>query len=266
MWDVADPLPISAEQRRTLEAWIAARNSPQKVVFRSRLVLMASTGMANRRIAQDLNTSRPTVILWRQRFLKSGPAALTEDAPGRGRKPQITTQKIKQIVEATLHSKPKAATHWSVRTMAAAQGVSPASVQRIWDAHGLEPHRTRRFKLSRDKRFVEKLTDVVGLYLNPPDQALVLCVDEKSQIQALDRSQPGLPMKKGRCGTMTHDYKRNGTTTLFAALNVLQGTVVGECMPRHRHQEFLRFLRRLDGQFPPELDLHLVVDNYAPTL
>ena len=225
MWDVADPLPISAEQRRTLEAWIAARNSPQKVVFRSRLVLMASTGMANRRIAQDLNTSRPTVILWRQRFLKSGPAALTEDAPGRGRKPQITTQKIKQIVEATLHSKPKAATPWSVRTMAAAQGVSPASVQRIWDAHGLEPHRTRRFKLSRDKRLVEKLTDVVGLYLNPPDKALVLCVDEKSQIQALDRSQPGLPMKKGRCGTMTHDYQRNGTTTLRAALNVLQGMV-----------------------------------------
>jgi transposase len=242
---------------------MAARNSPQKVVFRSRLVLMAATGMANRRIAQDLNTSRPTVILWRRRFLEGGPAALAEDAPGRGRKPQITARKIKQIVEATLHSKPKAATHWSVRTMAAAQGVSPASVQRIWDAHGLEPHRTRRFKLSRDQRFVEKLSDVVGLYLNPPDKALVLCVEEKSQMQALDCTQPGLSMKKGRCGTMTHDYKRNGTTTLFAALNVMEGTVVGECMPRHRHQEFLRFLRRLDGEFPPELDLHLVVDNYG---
>jgi len=263
MWDVADPLPISAEQRRTLESWIAARNSPQKVVFRSRVVLMAATGKSNRSIAQQLNTSRPTVILWRQRFLQGGPAALVEDAPGRGRKPQITTQKIKQIVEATLHSKPIAATHWSVRTMAVAQRVSPASVQRIWDAHGLEPHRTRRFKLSRDKHFVEKLTDVVGLYLNPPDKALVLCVDEKSQIQALDRTQPGLPMKKGRCGTMTHDYKRNGTNTLFAALNVLEGTVVGECMPRHRHQEFLRFLRKLDGEFSPELDLHLVVDNYG---
>jgi transposase len=263
MWDVADPLPISAEQRRTLESWIAARNSPQKVVFRSRLVLMASMGMANRRIAQDLNTSRPTVILWRRRFREGGPAALAEDAPGRGRKPQITAGKIKQIVEATLHSKPKATTHWSVRTMAAAQGVSPASVQRIWDAHGLEPHRTRRFKLSRDKRFVEKLSDVVGLYLNPPDKAWVLCVDEKSQIPALDRTQPGLPLKKGRCGTRTHDDKRNGTTTLFAALNVLEGTVVGECTPRHRHQEFLRFLRRLDGEFPPELDLHLVVDNYG---
>ena len=147
--------------------------------------------------------------------------------------------------------------------MAAAQAVSPASIQRIWDAHGLEPHRTRSFKLSRDKRFVEKLTDVVGLYLNPPDKALVICVDEKSQIQALDRTQPGLPIKKGRCGTMTHDYKRNGTTTLFAALNVLEGTVIGECMPRHRHQEFLKFLRRLDREFPPELDLHLIVDNYG---
>src|SRR6266853_1730399 len=263
MWDVADPLPISAEQRRTLEAWIAARNSPQKVVFRSRLVLMASTGMANRRIAQDLNTSRPTVILWRQRFLKSGPAALTEDAPGRGRKPQITTQKIKQIVEATLHSKPKAATHWSVRTMAAAQGVSPASVQRIWDAHGLEPHRTRRFKLSRDKRFVEKLTDVVGLYLNPPDKALVLCVDEKSQIQALDRTQPGLPMKQGRCGTMTHDYKRNGTATLFAALDVLQGHVISMYDEQHRHQEWLKFLRAVEDVVPAGKQIHMIVDNYS---
>ena len=147
--------------------------------------------------------------------------------------------------------------------MAAEQGVSPASVQRIWDAHGLEPHRTRKYKLSTDKQFVEKLTDVVGLYLNPPDKALVICVDEKSQIQALDRTQPGLPMKKGRCGTMTHDYKRHGTTTLFAALNLLDGTVIGECMPRHRHQEFLRFLRRLDREFPRELDLHLILDNYG---
>jgi len=260
---VPDPLPISDEQRRTLDSWIAARNSPQRVVFRSRLVLLASTGMPNRKIAQELDTSRPTVILWRQRFQEGGPAALAEDAPGRGRKPQIPAGKIKQIVEATLHTKPKAATHWSVRTMAAAQGVSSATVQRIWDAHGLAPQRTRTGKLSRDKRFVEKLTDVVGLYLNPPDKALVLCVDEKSQMQALNRTPPGLPMKKGRSGTMTHDYQRNGTTTLFAALNVLEGTVVGECMPRHRHQEFLRFLRRLDLAFPPDLDLHLILDNYG---
>src|SRR5450631_2634119 len=192
-----------------------------------------------------------------------GPDALVDDAPGRGRKPVIDAGKIKQIVDATLQTKPKAATHWSVRTMAEAQGVSPASVQRIWDAHGLEPHRTRNYKLSRDKLFVERLTDVVGLYLNPPDKALVVCVDEKSQIQALDRTQPGLAMKKGRCGTMTHDYKRHGTTTLFAALNVLDGKVIGECHQRHRHQEWLKFLRRLDREFPSGLKLHLVMDNYG---
>jgi len=263
MWDVPEALEISDEQQRTLQAWIAARNTPQKVVFRSRIVLMAAAGKANRRIARELRTSRPTVILWRQRFREGGPAALTEEAPGRGRKPRISSDKIKQIVEATLQTKPKTATQWSVRLMAEAQGVSPATVQRIWDAHGLEPHRTRGFKLSRDKHFVEKLTEVVGLYLNPPDKAVVLCVDEKSQIQALNRTQPGLPMKKGRCGTLTHDYKRNGTTTLFAALNVLEGTVIGECKARHRHQEFLQFLRRLDREFPLHLDLHLIVDNYG---
>jgi transposase len=203
------------------------------------------------------------VLLWRERFAQGGPAALTEIQEGRGRKRHIAAKKVRAIVDATLHTKPKAATHWSCRTMAAAQGVSPATVQRIWDAHGLQPHRVETFKLSRDPRFVEKLTDVVGLYLNPPDKAVVLCVDEKSQIQALDRTQPGLPLKKGRCGTMTHDYKRNGTTTLFAALNVLEGTVIGECLPRHRHQEFLKFLRRLDREFPQKLDLHLIVDNYG---
>ncbi len=263
MWSVPDAVSVSDEQRRTLETWVAARNTPQKVVFRSRIVLMAAEGKANRRIARDLGTSRPSVILWRQRFVAGGTAALTEDAPGRGRKPTILAKKVEEIVTATLQTKPAAATQWSVRTMAAAQGVSPATVHRIWDAHGLEPHRTRTFKLSRDKRFVEKLTDVVGLYLNPPEKALVLCVDEKSQIQALNRTQPGLPMKKGRCGTMTHDYKRNGTTTLFAALNVLDGKVIGECMARHRHQGFLTFLRRLDREFPANLDLHLIVDNYA---
>ncbi len=262
MWSVPDALWVTTEQRRTLEAWIAARSTPQKVVFRSRIVLMAGEGKANRRIAQELGTSRPSVILWRQRFAAGGLTALTEDAPGRGRKGSISARKVKAIVNATLQTKPRAATHWSVRTMATVQGVSPATVQRIWDAHGLQPHRTRTFKLSRDKQFVEKLTDVVGLYLNPPDKALVLCVDEKSQIQALNRTQPGLPMKKGRCGTMTHDYKRNGTTTLFAALNVLDGTVIGTCMPRHRHQEFLKFLRQLDREVP-NLDLHLIVDNYG---
>lgn len=263
MWSPPDALPITEDQRRTLQTWIAARNTPQKVAFRARIVLMAATGVANRRIAGELKTSRPTVILWRNRFLVGGPTALTEDEPGRGRRPRLSNQKVKQIVEATLHAKPEAATHWSSRTMAEAQGVSQSTICRIWDAHGLQPHRTRTFKISNDKRFVEKLTDVVGLYLNPPDKALVLCVDEKSQIQALDRTQPTLPMKKGRCGTFTHDYKRNGTTTLFAALNLLEGTVIGECMARHRHQEFLRFLRRIDRETPAGLDLHLVIDNYS---
>ena len=263
MWKPPEALPISPQQRQTLAAWIAARKTPQRLVLRAQIVLRAAAGAANHRIAGELSTSRPTVLLWRRRFQAGGLAALTEDAPGRGRKPQISAEKVKQIVEATLHQKPPAATHWSTRTMARAQGVSQTMVRRIWDAHGLQPHRTRTFKLSRDPRFVEKLTDVVGLYLNPPDKALVLCVDEKSQIQALDRTQPGLPMKKGRCGTLTHDYKRHGTTTLFAALNVLQGTVVGECMARHRHQEFLRFLRKLDRETPLELALHLILDNYG---
>ncbi|MCL5005077.1 MAG: IS630 family transposase [Acidobacteria bacterium] len=263
MWNPAAALDLPSEQRQLLQSWINAKNTPQKVAFRARVVMMASEGRANRDIARTLETSRPTVLLWRERFAAQGPQALLEDAPGRGRKAQIPVEKVRTIVEATLHSRPPAATHWSVRTMAKAQGVSPATVQRIWDAHGLEPHRVKTFKLSRDKHFVEKLTDVVGLYLNPPDKALVLCVDEKSQIQALDRTQPGLPMKRGRCGTMTHDYKRHGTTTLFAALNVLEGTVIGHCMPRHRHQEFLKFLRQLDREIPTGLDLHMILDNYG---
>src|SRR5881296_2059214 len=237
MWDTCEALAITDEQRAILQTWIAARNSPQKVVFRSHIVLAAANGTSNRQIAIELQTSRPTVILWRNRFLEGGTAALIDDAPGRGRPKQIAAAKVKKIVEATLHTTPKAATHWSVRTMAQLHGVSPATVHRIWDANGLQPHRNRTFKLSKDKQFVEKLNDVVGLYLNPPEKALVLCVDEKSQIQALQRTQPGLPLKKGRCGTMTHDYRRHGKTTLFAALNVLDGTVIGECMQRHRHQE-----------------------------
>ncbi|MGH8623616.1 MAG: IS630 family transposase, partial [Burkholderiales bacterium] len=194
---------------------------------------------------------------------QQGLDGISRVAPGRGRTRVIPPAKVEEIVQKTLHSKPRAATHWSCRTMAKEVGVSSATVQRIWDLHNLQPHRVRTFKLSKDKRFVEKLTDIVGLYLNPPDRAVVLCVDEKSQIQALDRTQPGLPMKKGRCGTMTHDYKRNGTSTLFASLNVLDGTVIGECMPRHRNAEFRRFLRRLDHAFPADLDLHLIVDNYG---
>jgi len=259
----ADPLPLSPEQRRTLEAWTRAHNTPQSVALRARIALLAADGMPNSRIAPAVGVSRPTVILWRQRCLQGGPGALTEIAPGRGRRVTYGAERVNEVVQATTQTKPPGATHWSTRTMAKAQGLSKATVQRIWSAHGLQPHRTTRFKLSNDRRFTEKLIDVVGLYLNPPDKAAVLCVDEKSQIQALQRTQPGLPMKKGRCGTMTHDYKRHGTTTLFAALNILDGRVIGECMPRHRHQEFLRFLRRLDREFPKDLGLHLIVDNYG---
>jgi transposase len=184
-------------------------------------------------------------------------------APGRGRKATYGPEKIQAVVEATLHSKPKGATHWSCRTMAKSQGLGKSTVSDIWRGHNLKPHRAETFKLSRDPKFLEKLTDVVGLYLNPPEKAVVLCVDEKSQIQALDRTQPGLPLKKGRCGTMTHDYKRHGTTSLFAALDLLQGRVVGQCFARHRHQEFLRFLRRLEREFPGEVPLHMVLDNYG---
>ncbi len=232
-------------------------------MLRSKALLLAADGLANTRIATSVGVSRPTVLAWRDRFLREGVDSVVEIREGRGRKPIIKASKIKAILHATLHKKPKGATHWSCRSMAKAQGVSSATIQRIWDAHGLQPHRVDTFKLSRDPAFVEKLTDVVGLYMNPPEKALVLCVDEKSQIQALDRTQPGLPMKKGRCGTMTHDYKRNGTTTLFAALNMLDGTVIGECHGRHRHQEFLKFLRRLDREFPKQLDLHLILDNYG---
>ena len=263
MWNPAIALPMTADQKQRLEAWVNAPTSPQYIVLRSRMCLMAHQGVPNRQIAVDLGTSRPTVLLWRQRFATGGPAALEQDA-SRGESAQrLEAAQIKAIVEATLHTRPADATHWSTRSMGARFGVSHMTVARIWDANGLQPHRVRTFKLSRDPQFAEKLTDVVGLYLNPPDKALVLCVDEKSQIQALDRTQPGLPMKKGRCGTMTHDYVRHGTTTLFAALNVLEGTVIGGCFERHRHQEFLKFLRQIDRQTPARLPLHLNVNNYG---
>lgn len=263
MWNAAEALSISDADRQSLESWVRGSTTAQSVAQRARIVLMAADGISNNRIANELGISRPTVILWRNRYLEGGIQALVNEKEGRGRKSSLSDGTVARIVEATLHTKPPAGTHWSCRTMAKAQGVSSATVQRIWDAHGLKPHRVRTFKLSRDPKFVEKLTDVVGLYLNPPDKAIVLCVDEKSQIQALDRSQPGLPMKPGRAGTMTHDYKRHGTTSLFAALNVLDGTVVGLCLPRHRHQEFLRFLRKIDGEFPGDIPLHMILDNYG---
>jgi len=263
MWNAATPLTMTDEQHRTIEAWCRAPNTPQGIALRAKIVLLAAEGAANNRIATELGITRTTVIMWRRRFQEGSVDAITHIRPGRGRRVSISAERVQAIVNATLQTKPAGATHWSRRTMAKAQGVSHSMVHRIWDAHGLQPQRTKRFKLSKDIRFTEKLTDVVGLYLNPPDKAIVLCVDEKSQIQALQRTQPGLPMKKGRCGTMTHDYKRHGTTTLFAALNVLDGRVIGECMAKHRHQEFLRFLRQLDREFPKETPLHLIVDNYG---
>ena len=260
---LAPPILLSSEERSTLAAWARAKSLPLRVVQRARIVTMASDGVTNQDIARQLELSRPTVQLWRERFLALRVAGLEKDAPRPGRIPSIPETKVRAIIEATLQTKPPAATHWSTRTMAQAQGVSEATVRRIWKQHNLKPHLLKTFKLSRDKQFLEKLTDVVGLYLNPPDRAIVLCVDEKSQIQALDRTQPGLPIKKGRCGTMTHDYKRNGTTTLFAALSMLDGQVIGDCMPRHRHQEFIRFLKKIDHETPAGLDLHLIVDNYG---
>src|ERR1700674_1704493 len=259
----AASIVLTPDEQPVLDAWARGRSIPARLVQRARIIRMAAQGRWSQDIAEELNTSRPTVQLWRQRFLALRLAGLEKDAPRPGRVPRISPQKVRAVVEATLHSKPPDATHWSTRTMAKAQGLSEASVRRIWKQHNLKPHRTKSFKLSRDRQFVEKLRDVVGLYMNPPDKALVLCVDEKSQIQALDRTQPGLPMKPGRCGTFTHDYQRHGTTTLFAALNVLDGKVIGDCMPRHRHQEFIRFLKKIDQETPSGLNLHIIIDNYS---
>ena len=258
-----DSLHLEESDEKQLKQWASAFGTPQQVALRCRVVLSAAEGVSVDEMAARLETNRKTVMLWRKRFEKDGLEALWEVAAGRGRKPTYGAEKIQSIIDATLQTKPKGMTHWSCRLMAEAQQVSKSTVSNIWRSHNLKPHRVKKFKLSRDAKFLEKLTDVVGLYLNPPQQAIVLSVDEKSQIQALDRTQPGLPIKKGRCGTMTHDYKRNGTTTLFAALEVLSGRVVGQCHERHRHQEFLRFLRRLDREFPGKTPLHLVLDNYG---
>jgi transposase len=261
MWSPAAPLPVSPEQRRTLEAWTRAHTTPKIVDTRARIVLAAAEGKSNNAIAAELDVTRTSVIAWRQRFAAEGVESLGKVRPGRGRPRTITPTTVAKIVQLTLNTVPEGATHWSCRTMAKQVGVSPASVQRVWREHRLYPHRVSTFKVSKDPQFLEKLTDVVGLYMNPPDNAAVLCLDEKTMIQALDRTQPGLPLKRGKAGTMTHDYKRHGTIDLFAALNVLDGEVVGQCTARHRHQEFLQFLRKLDREFPKALDLHLVLDN-----
>ena len=225
--------------------------------------MAAAAGEANTGIAERLGVTVVTVRAWRARFEETGLADLGVVHVGRGRKPSIPQEKVEEIVHATLHEKPEGETHWSCRSMARAKGVSPATVQRIWSARNIKPHRVRTFKLSNDKRFEERLIDVVGLYLNPPENAIVLAMDEKSQIQALDRTQPSLPIKPGRAGTMTHDYKRNGTTTLFAALDVLTGKVIGQCLPRHRHTELLKFLRTIDREVPNGLQIHMILDNYG---
>lgn len=256
-------LDVSEDQQKQIEQWLGARGTPQQVALRGRIVLAAGHRKSEAAICAEMNVNRKTVRLWRDRFAAQGLPSLWEIAPGRGRKATYKPERIKAVIDATLQSKPKGMTHWSCRLMAAQQGISKSTVSNLWRSHNIKPHRTKTFKLSRDPKFLEKLTDVVGLYLHPPDHAIVLCVDEKSQIQALNRTQPGLLLKKGRCGTMTHDYKRNGTTTLFAALDVLKGKVIGDCHKRHRHQEFLKFLRRIDREFPGNTPLHLVIDNYG---
>jgi transposase len=260
---VARPVVLSPEQRGMLEPRARARSAAARSVERARIVLLAAAGMENKQIAAKLRIMPEKAARWRNRFLDGGLAALDKDAPRPGRPSTITPAKIQEVVRKTTQEKPSNATHWSTRSMAKAAGLSEKSVRRIWHQHGLKPHLARTFKVSNDPQFAEKLEAIIGLYLNPPEHAIVLCADEKSQIQALDRTQPGLPLKKGRCGTMTHDYKRNGTATLFAAMSTLDGTVISMCDDRHRHQEWLKFLRVIDDVTPPDKELHLIADNYA---
>jgi transposase len=259
----AAPLEMSPAQREVLAKLSRSGTAAHREVTRARVLLDAADGVANTVIAARHHTTAVTVRAWRTAFGERGLTDWGKVAKGRGRKPTITDDQIAEIVWLTTRERPPGYTHWSCRTMAAKVGVSPATVQRIWSDLGLAPHRVDTFKVSNDPRFAEKLIDVVGLYLNPPEQAIVLCMDEKSSIQALDRTQASLPMVKGRAETMTHDYKRNGTTTLFAALDVLTGTVIGQCLPRHRHEEFLTFLATIDREVPQQLQVHLILDNYA---
>ena len=254
---------MTSGELETLETMARTRSAPHQQVLRARVLLMAADGEANTRIAEEVGVTPVTVRAWRQRFGEQGLAGLDKIREGRGRKPSISEDTIAEIVRLTTTTTPEGATHWSCRTMAKHGGGRSATVQRIWSDLGLRPHRIDTFKVSNDPLFEEKLIDVVGLYLNPPEQAIVLCMDEKSQIQALDRTQASLPMVPGRAATMTHDYKRNGTTTLFAALDVLTGTVIGQCLARHRHTEFIKFLGTIDREVPEGLQVHLILDNYA---
>jgi transposase len=260
---VAPQVVLTEEQERTLHQWTRGRSLAARQVERARVVLLAAAGKQDLEIAVEVGISNQKAARWRKRFIKMGLAGLEKDATRPGRTPIITSAKVQEVVRKTTQEKPANATHWSTRTMAEAAGLSEKSVRRIWHKHGLKPHLSRTFKVSNDPEFAEKLEAIVGLYLNPPEHAIVLCADEKSQIQALDRTQPGLPIKKGRCGTMTHDYKRNGTATLFAAMNTFDGTVISMCDDRHRHQEWLKFLRLIDDLTPAGKQLHLIADNYA---
>ena len=261
--NIAERIIFTPQEEATINRWSQGKSFPLRLIQRAQIIQLAAQGIFNHDIAKRLDISRPTVQLWRERFLAFRLSGLEKDAPRPGRLPKIHHKKVMTIVNATIHTTPSDATHWSTRGMAKAHGVSKDSIQRIWKQYNLKPHLIKTFKLSRDKQFLEKLYDVVGLYLNPPDKSIVFCVDEKSQIQALERTQPLLPMSPGMPARQTHDYTRHGTTTLFAALNMLDGTVIGDCMPRHRHQEFIRFLQTIDTKTPLDLDLHLIVDNYG---
>jgi len=263
MFTPARALRVDENQRKRLRHLARCGQTPQKIALRARIILAAAEGQPNHAIARQLGVSRPTVLLWRKRFASQGVPGLLKDAPRPGRRKSVNPEVVQRVVEATMHTTPPDATHWSVRSMAQAQGLSRMTVQRIWKQHRLQPYRVENFKFSKDPHFVEKLRDVVGLYLNPPDRALVLSVDEKSQIQALDRTQPLLPLRPGLPARQTHDYQRHGTTTLFAALSMLDGKVIGQCLPRHRSKEFVKFLKKIDQETPAGLDLHLIVDNYS---
>jgi transposase len=260
---LAIPIKLTEQEREELEKLSRGGQCSVRARERSLIVLLAAEGRNNKEIAQSLGTDNAKVGRWRQRYASRRLAGILKDKTRPGGMAAVPPASRARIVKLTLHSKPRGATHWSRESMAREVGVSPSSVGRIWAAHGLKPHRSKTFKLSNDRHFAEKLEDIVGLYLSPPEHAIVLCCDEKSQIQALDRTQPGLPIKKGRCQTMTHDYKRNGTTSLFAALNTADGSVIGTCMSKHRHQEWLRFLNLLRRSTPKDKAIHVICDNYA---
>jgi transposase len=259
---VAQPITLTETQRKQLQSWAQGRTVTTRLAERSQIILLAAAGKSNRDIAAELHIKPHTVGRWRDRFVEHGLSGIEKDLP-RGGRPRTRELMESAIIRKTTQETPANATHWSTRTLADHLDISQSMVQRVWSANGLKPHLVRTFKVSNDPNFEQKLVDVVGLYLNPPEKALVLSLDEKTQVQALDRTQRSLPIVPGRCGTMTHDYKRNGTTTLFAAIEMAQGKVIATCMPRHRHQEWIKFLNQIDEQTPQDLDLHLIVDNYA---